>query len=90
MEIARVKNWILSADVKTKVLLFLGMTLLVATLPKGWILPLGVLLVLGILSKSLWSGFLYIFSTAFRFIVGLVLLLFVIYIIMLVVVYFFT
>lgn len=90
MEVLRMKEVLMNADMKTKLLLFLGIILLAAALPKGLIVPLGVLAMLAVFSKSLWRGFIYIFSTAFRFIVALVLLLFALYLIMLVVVYFFT
>lgn len=90
MEMVRVKEKFLNSDVKTKVLLFLGIALLAIALPQTMLLPLGVLLVLVLMFESLWSGILYIFSTAFRFVVAFAALLVALYLIMLVVVYFFT
>lgn len=90
MEITRVKERILNMDIKTKVLLFLGVVIMTIALPENLILPLGVLIVSVYFSKGILSGFLFIFSTAFRFIVALALLLFALYVIMLLIVYFFT
>lgn len=90
MEIARVKEKILSSDKKIKISLFLMIILFVATVPKSLILPLGTLFVLMMVSKSFWSGIFYFFSTAFRFLIGFGLLLLILYFIMLGVVYFFT
>lgn len=90
MEITRVKERMLNVDMKTKILLFLGMVILTIILPKNFILALGLLIVLVWFSKGILRGFLYLFSTAFRFVFALVLLLFTLYVMMLVVVYFFT
>lgn len=90
MEIARVKEKFMNADIKLKGLFFLGIILFVATLPKGLFLPLGVLVVLAMFSESLWSGLVYIFKTILRFAFGIATLLLAFYLIMLIVTYFFT
>lgn len=90
MEIASVKEKFMNANIKMKGLLFLGIILFVATLPKGLFLPVGVLVVLAMFSESIWSGLAYIFKTVLRFAIGIAVLLLALYLIMLVVTYFFT
>lgn len=90
MEITRVKERMLNVDMKTKILLFLGIVILTIILPKNFILALGLLIVLVWFSKGILSVFLYLFSTAFRVVFALALLLFALYVVMILVVYFFT
>lgn len=88
MEIGQLKEKFSSVDSKIKFLVFLGIALILAVLPETWILLLGALIL--IYFKALLSGFFYLFSTTFRIVLTLVLLLFALYLIMLIVVYFFT
>lgn len=75
-------------DPKIKFSLLLGLVLLVAVVPETLILFLGVIVLL--FFKSLWSGVFYVFSTTIRFFIGCIVLLLVLYLVMLVVVHFFT
>lgn len=75
-------------DSKIKFSLLLGLVLLVAVVPETLILFLSVIVLLCV--KSLWSGVYYVFSTIIRFFIGCIVLLLVLYLVMLVVVYFFT
>lgn len=89
MDVSWVKERFINTDNKTKIVLFLGILLLAFALPKEMILPLGVLAVIGLFFENIWNGFLHIFMTIFRFIVGLALVLLTLYGVLLLTVYFF-